>query len=80
MTQLLHIMEDLSLLVENGCDIDVIYFDFRKAFDQLPHQRLLSKLASYEYQEILLNGLQIFYQIGVRKIESGIAVLVRLMY
>ena len=30
-TQLLQVMEDLSLLVENGCDIDVIYFDFRKA-------------------------------------------------
>ena len=27
-TQLLQVMEDLSLLVENGCDIDVIYFDF----------------------------------------------------
>ena len=27
-TQLLQGMEDLSLLVENGCDIDVIYFDF----------------------------------------------------
>ena len=47
MTQLLHVMEDLSLLVENGCDIGVIYFDFKKAFDQVPHQRLLSKLASY---------------------------------
>ena len=30
-----------------GYSIDVIYLDFQKAFDTIPHQRLLQKLTSF---------------------------------
>ena len=45
-------MFDLDLNIENkhiheGGSIDVVYFDFMKAFDKVPHQRLLMKLKSY---------------------------------
>ena len=46
-TQLLQVMEDFTTFIDNGKSFDIIYFDFRKAFDQVPHRRLLCKLYSY---------------------------------
>ena len=43
-TQLLEVMEDFTKFVDNKNDIDIIYLDFQKAFDQVPHRRLLHKL------------------------------------
>ena len=40
-TQLLSIMEHWSRVIDDGTNIDVIYLDFQKAFDKVPHQRLL---------------------------------------
>ena len=36
-------MEKLSKLVDEGHSVDVIYCDFNKCFDVVPHRRLLSK-------------------------------------
>ena len=33
--------------LDNGKEVDIVYTDFEKAFDKVPHQRLLSKLRSY---------------------------------
>jgi len=30
-----------------GCSVDIVYLDFQKAFDRVPHTCLLSKLNSY---------------------------------
>ena len=43
-TQLLEVMNDLSSLTEQELDFDILYLDFAKAFDTVPHQRLLNKL------------------------------------
>ena len=46
-TQLLEVMEDLTQLIEEKEPVDIIYLDFKKAFDSVPHYRLLSKLEAY---------------------------------
>ena len=53
-------LDDWTSALELGHQVDVIYLDLQKAFDKVPHARLLSKLESYENY---YNGLKIFYQI-----------------
>ena len=43
MTNLLVCMENWTNMLEKGHPIDVIYTNFTKAFDLVPHQRLLQK-------------------------------------
>ena len=46
MTNLLLELEDWAEALEFGYDIDLIYTDFAKAFDSVPHNRLLLELKS----------------------------------
>ena len=46
-TQLLEVTDDWFEILDRGGNIDCIYLDFRKAFDTVPHKRLLNKLSSY---------------------------------
>ena len=41
--------------IEEGGQMDIIYTDFEKAFDKVPHKRLLSKLKSYGISKELIN-------------------------
>ena len=43
-TNLLEYLDTLTKLVDQGHNADVIYLDFAKAFDKVPHLRLLQKL------------------------------------
>ena len=45
--QLLSCTDLWTLWLEEGHSVDVVYTDFRKAFDAVPHQRLLVKLKAY---------------------------------
>ena len=40
-------LEDWTSAVDQGYSVDIAYLDFSKAFDSVPHQRLLQKLTSY---------------------------------
>ena len=44
-TNLLSVLEDWTSAVDQGYGVDVAYLDFSKAFDLVPHQRLVQKLA-----------------------------------
>ena len=46
-SQLIETFEDWTKLLDEGLNVDVVYTDFMKAFDKVPHQRLLLKLQSY---------------------------------
>lgn len=83
-TQLLEVMDDFTNYVENGQDFDVIYLDFKKAFDSVPHERLLMKLKSYGIEgrlsiwikDFLFDRLQ-YVRVGnetsnTKKVTSGI--------
>nr|VZI20242.1 unnamed protein product [Spirometra erinaceieuropaei] len=44
--------------LEEGFEVDVVYIDFRKAFDTVPHQRLLHKLSDIGIRGDLLNWIR----------------------
>jgi hypothetical protein len=46
-TQLLSVVDDISLAIENKKCADVIYFDLKNAFNCIPHSRLIEKLSCY---------------------------------
>ena len=37
-------MNDWTKALDDGHSVDILYFDFAKAFDSVPHNRLISKL------------------------------------
>ena len=47
LTNLLLFVDDVTKATDEGKPIDMIYLDFSKAFDKVPHQRLLHKIESH---------------------------------
>ena len=51
-------LEDITKWVDDGSPVDVIYLDFQKAFDKVPHQRLLRKLKSHGMGNSIINWIE----------------------
>ena len=49
-TQLLELMEELTEILDSNKDVDMIYLYFSKAFDKVPHKRLLKKTLGLWHQ------------------------------
>ena len=59
-TQLLITINDWMLELDNDIPLDACYLDFRKAFDTVPHARLINKLKSYNLNGPVLNLITSF--------------------
>ena len=51
-------MDTLTKLVDEGHNIDVIYLDFAKAFDKVPHRRLLQKMEMHGISGKVVSWIQ----------------------
>ena len=40
-------LEEITKWIDKGLPVDIIYLDFQKSFDKIPHQRLLLKLKTH---------------------------------
>ena len=50
--------EEITKWVDEGSPVDVIYLDFQKAFDNVPHQRLILKLKSHGMGHSIINWIE----------------------
>ena len=57
LTNLLEYTEWVTEAVDKGYEVYVIYFDFKKAFDKVPHKKLLMKVQASGIQGYLLEWL-----------------------
>ena len=58
--QLLTVLDIWTDALEQGLTLDIIYMDFRKAFDVVPHRRLVGKLKSYAISSEITNWVVSF--------------------
>ena len=56
-SNLLEYLEELTRLVDQGHSVDIVYLDFAKAFDKVPHMRLIKKCQGLGIQGNLLSNI-----------------------
>ena len=59
-TQLLNYLDRCATIMADGGVTDAIYLDFAKAFDTVPHSRLIGKLQAYGVSGDLLKWVEAF--------------------
>ena len=60
MLQLLIVLDKWTKIMDQGGVIDCIYCDFKKAFDKVPHRRLINKVESYGIKGEILGWITAF--------------------
>ena len=58
LTNLLCFFEEITKWVDDGSPVDVVYLDFQKAFDKVPHQRLILKLKARGIGNNVINWIE----------------------
>ena len=67
-TQLLCVMEMWTNSLNSREEIDCIYLDFQKAFDTVPHARLISKLKAYGMEGPLIRWITNFLSNRIQRV------------
>ena len=70
-TQLLEVLEDWTEILDEGSCLDCIYLDFSKAFDTVPHQRLLNKLHNYGIRGKVRTWIENFLENRSQSVKIG---------
>ena len=71
--QLLYVLDEWTEIIDSGGTIDAVYMDFMKAFDKVPHVRLLKKLESYGIGGVLLKWISSFLTGRKQRVRVGSA-------
>jgi len=67
--QLLKVLDEWTEALDDGYSIDCVYMDFQKAFDTVPHKRLISKVKAYGFSECMLNWIESFITGRTQKVR-----------
>ena len=69
--QLLHVLDIWTEILDQGGTLDVVYCDFMKAFDKVPHQRLHSDRLEMTMIETNYRRISIIYYPGRKNVSSN---------
>ena len=58
LTNLLAYLENVTKQVDSGLPVDSLYLDFAKAFNKVPHRRLLMKLKAHGIDGVVLEWIR----------------------
>ncbi|MES9905329.1 MAG: reverse transcriptase domain-containing protein [Sedimenticola sp.] len=61
-TQLIEVLDQWTEAIDQSDSIDVIFLDFKKAFDTVPHKRLLLKLKGYKIEGQIIKWIEKFLE------------------
>ena len=59
--QLLNMLDNWTEALETGGQIDTNYTDYEKAFDKVPHKRLVKKIASFGLPQQTVRWMEAFW-------------------
>ena len=71
LTNLLTVLEDWTKSLDEGEGLDVIYLDYRKAFDKVPHRKLIFKLQSIGVPGGVVRWIESFLKDRRMKVSVG---------
>ena len=66
--QLLRFIDEWTKIIDKGGKIDSVYMDFMKAFDKVPHIRLLHKMHRYKISEKVIKWVESFLSNRIQKV------------
>ena len=61
-TQLIDTYSDISRKLDSGSQTDIIFLDFAKAFDSVPHDLIVHKLKTFGFGRNLLQWIENYLQ------------------
>ena len=67
LTNLIEFFEEVTKAIDEGRAVDVVYMNFSKAIDKVPHGRLVQKVKSHGISGELASG----YKTGSAKEDRG---------
>ena len=51
-------LEEITKWIDEGLPVDIIYLDFHKAFDKVPHQRPILKLKAHGIGDGIIDWIE----------------------
>ena len=71
--QLINLLDKWAKYLDNNDNkgIDVIYTDMKKAFDKVPHKKLIYKLKQYSISNLTLNWIKAYLDTWKRRVHSN---------
>ena len=69
LTNLLETLDDITSSLDEGEGMDMVFLDYKKAFDTVPHKRLLYKSINMVLETSTLIGSNTVYQTGNKEFK-----------